>query len=113
MLLIPRAAAGLLALVLASALCSSALAAPAPVKVNIASFVFDKPAITVPAGTTVTWTNEDDDPHTIVSADGTSFHSKALDTRDSFTFTFAKAGTFSYFCSIHPHMTGKVVVTAP
>ena len=109
----PRASATVLAFVLVSVTVVPASAAAAPVIVRISNFVFDAETLTVPAGTTVTWINQDDDPHTIVSDDETSFRSKALDTNDSFSFTFAKPGTFGYFCSIHPHMTGKVVVKAP
>ena len=110
-----RASATVFALVLVSvtAFHDPADAAPAPVIVKISNFVFDAETLTVPPGTTVTWVNQDDDPHTIVSDDMTSFHSRALDTNESFSFTFAKPGTFGYFCSIHPHMTGKVVVKAP
>jgi len=63
------------------------------------------------AGTTVTWTNGDDIPHTVVET-GKAFKSKPLDTEDSFSHTFESAGEFAYFCSLHPHMTGKVVVHA-
>jgi plastocyanin len=63
----------------------------------------------VAVGTTVTWTNRDDTPHTVVSTDS-MFKSKVLDTDEKFAYTFAKPGTFPYFCSIHPKMTGKVVV---
>jgi plastocyanin len=110
-----RASATLFAFVLVSVTVFSdpASAAQAPVVVNISNFVFDKETLTVPVGATVTWVNQDDDPHTIVSDDKISFRSKALDTHESFSFTFAKPGTFGYFCSIHPHMTGKVVVKAP
>ena len=66
-------------------------------------------AIAVPVGTTVMWKNDDDIPHTVVSLDGT-FRSQALDTEDKYSFTFDKAGTYEYFCSLHPQMTGKVVV---
>ena len=65
--------------------------------------------ITIPVGTTVRWTNHDDIPHTVVSDDKT-FKSKALDTDEQFTYTFTKAGTYNYFCSIHPKMTAVVVV---
>jgi plastocyanin len=65
----------------------------------------------VKAGTTVTWINEDDIPHTVASA-GKLFKSKALDTKDTFSFTFTTPGTYEYFCSLHPHMTGAVVVEA-
>jgi plastocyanin len=88
-------------------------AAPAPpaALVHIGNFTFNQPAITVHPGTTVSWVNDDDIPHTVV-AQGLAFKSKVLDTGDRFSFTFAKAGQFSYYCSLHPHMTGKVVVKA-
>ena len=78
-------------------------------EVKIDNFSFGPGTLTVPAGTTVTWTNRDDIPHTVVSTDGV-FKSKVLDTDEKFTYTFSKAGTFPYFCSIHPKMTGKVIV---
>ena len=81
----------------------------ANVAVKIDNFVFGPQAITVPVGTTVTWTNSDDIPHTAVSTDGV-FKSKAMDTDGKFSYTFAKAGTYSYYCSVHPKMTGQVVV---
>jgi plastocyanin len=81
----------------------------ATAEVKIDNFSFGPTALTVPAGTTVTWTNRDDIPHTVVSTDGV-FKSKALDTDDKFSFVFTKPGTYSYFCSIHPKMTGTVVV---
>jgi plastocyanin len=77
--------------------------------VAIDNFNFGPQALTVAAGTTVTWTNNDDIPHTVRAVDG-SFHSKAMDTADSYSFTFTKPGVYSYFCSIHPKMVGKVVV---
>ena len=81
----------------------------ANVAVKIDNFVFGPPSLTVPVGTTVTWTNSDDIPHTSVSTDGL-FKSKVLDTDEKFSFTFTKAGTYPYYCTIHPKMTGKVVV---
>jgi plastocyanin len=87
------------------------VAAQSAAMVHIANFTFSPPLITVKSGTTVTWVNDDDIPHTVVSTNG-SFKSKVLDTGDRFSFTFAKPGEFSYFCSLHPHMTGKVVVRA-
>jgi len=78
-------------------------------EVKIDNFVFGPAAITVPVGTTVTWINRDDIPHTVVSPDKV-FKSKVLDTDDKFSFTFTKPGEYPYFCSIHPKMTGKVVV---
>jgi plastocyanin len=78
-------------------------------EVKIDNFSFGPAAVTVAVGTTITWTNHDDIPHTVVSTDGV-FKSKVLDTDEKFTFTFDKAGTYPYFCSIHPKMTGKVIV---
>jgi plastocyanin len=82
-------------------------AANAAVKID--NFVFGPQTITVPVGATVTWTNADDIPHTSVSTDGV-FKSKVLDTDEKFSYTFTKAGTYPYYCTIHPKMTGKVVV---
>jgi plastocyanin len=81
----------------------------ANVAIKIDNFVFGPQAITVPVGTTVTWTNSDDIPHTAVSTDGV-FKSKVIDTDEKFSYTFTKAGTYSYYCSVHPKMTGQVVV---
>ena len=78
-------------------------------EVKIDNFVFGPTAITVPVGTTVTWINRDDIPHTVVSTEK-AFKSKVLDTDEKFSYTFTKAGEYPYFCSIHPKMTGKVVV---
>lgn len=82
---------------------------PAATEVKIDNFSFGPGVLTVAAGTTVTWINRDDIPHTVVSTEG-AFKSKVLDTDEKFSFTFAKAGTYPYFCSIHPKMTGKVIV---
>lgn len=80
-------------------------------EVKIDNFSFGPEALTVPVGTTVTWTNRDDIPHTVVSTDDArTFKSKALDTDETFSYTFSKAGTYPYFCSVHPKMTGKVIV---
>jgi plastocyanin len=78
-------------------------------EVKIDNFSFGPAALTIAAGTTVTWVNHDDIPHTVVSTEN-AFKSKVLDTDEKFSFTFAKPGTYPYFCSIHPKMTGKVVV---
>jgi plastocyanin len=78
-------------------------------EVRIDNFTFMAPTITVPAGTEVTWVNRDDIPHTVVSDDKV-FKSKALDTDDRFTYKFSQPGTYKYFCSLHPKMTGEVVV---
>ena len=81
------------------------------VEVKIDNFSFGPVTLTVPAGATVTWINRDDIPHTVVSTnDSKTFKSKVLDTDEKFSFTFSKAGTYPYFCSIHPKMTGKVIV---
>ena len=80
-------------------------------EVKIDNFTFGPATLTVPVGTTVTWINKDDIPHTVVSTDDSkTFKSKVLDTDEKFSFTFSKAGTYPYFCSIHPKMTGKVIV---
>jgi plastocyanin len=83
--------------------------APSGADVKIDNFSFAPQTISVTVGTTVTWTNRDDIPHTVVSTDGV-FKSKARDTDEKFSYTFTKAGTYAYFCSIHPKMTGTVVV---
>ena len=77
--------------------------------VKIDNFSFGPGTLTVAAGTMVNWTNRDDIPHNVVSTDGV-FKSKVVDTDEKFSYTFAKPGTFPYFCSLHPKMTGKVVV---
>ncbi|MGD0304859.1 MAG: cupredoxin family copper-binding protein [Candidatus Acidiferrales bacterium] len=82
---------------------------PAAVEVKIDNFSFAPVEISVSAGTTVTWTNRDDIPHTVVSTDKV-FKSKVLDTDDKYSYTFTKPGTYPYFCSVHPKMTGTVVV---
>ena len=78
-------------------------------EVSIDNFSFRPQTLTVAVGTTVTWTNRDDIPHTVVSDDGV-FKSKARDTDEKFSYTFDQAGTYPYHCSIHPKMTGQVVV---
>jgi plastocyanin len=84
---------------------------PAAVEVKIDNFTFAPAALVVQAGTTVTWVNHDDIPHTVVSTDNDkTFKSKVLDTDEKFTYVFAKPGRYPYFCSVHPKMTGEVVV---
>jgi plastocyanin len=83
--------------------------AGASADVKIDNFSFGPQTLTVSVGTTVVWTNRDDIPHTVVSTDGV-FKSKVRDTDEKFSYTFTKAGTYPYFCSVHPKMTGKVVV---
>jgi plastocyanin len=77
--------------------------------VTIDNFTFSPKEITVAVGTTIKWVNHDDIPHTVVEKN-TTFRSKALDTDDSYSFTFASAGSFDYFCGLHPHMVGKIIV---
>lgn len=100
---------------LAGALTVTIAARPAraedTVEVGIDNFVYNPQQITVKVGTTVLWINHDDIPHTVTSKTGV-FKSKALDTDDKFSFTFKTAGTFPYFCALHPHMTGTIVVEA-
>ncbi len=82
------------------------------VTVSIDNFTFmSSGPVTIPAGTTVTWVNHDDVPHTVVSTEQ-KFKSKALDTDEKFSFTFTQPGEYPYFCSIHPKMVAKVIVTA-
>lgn len=91
----------------------SVTAPAAPVngdQVNIDNFAFVPATLTVRAGSTVTWTNHDEEPHTVAASDG-SFHSPGMGTGGTFSHTFATAGTFDYVCSIHPMMHGTVVVT--
>jgi plastocyanin len=87
-------------------------AAPAAApKVSIDNFKFSPAELTVPVGTTVTWVNHDDVPHTATSKnDPPAFDSKALDTDESFSFTFTKAGTYGYYCKVHNHMTARIIV---
>jgi plastocyanin len=97
------------AVLAAAATVPTAFVQAADTEVNIDQFAFYPQRITVKAGTTVTWTNEDDVPHTVASSTKL-FKSKPLDTQDKFSFTFTTPGTYAYFCSLHPHMTGAVVV---
>jgi plastocyanin len=106
----PALIAGLLQLVLLAplpAVAETPDAAGAVVKID--NFTFVPQRVTVKAGTTVTWVNEDDIPHA-VAATGKEFRSKVLDTDDKFSFAFTTAGAYEYFCSLHPHMTGTIVV---
>ncbi len=97
-------------LVLAAAvlLPAGSVRAAEDIKVTIDNFTFTPPELKVKVGDTVTWTNHDDIPHTVVSAG--KFRSKTLDTDQSFTFTFSAAGDYKYFCGLHPHMTGMITV---
>jgi plastocyanin len=77
--------------------------------VTVNDFSFGPKDLTVPAGTTVKWLNKDDVPHSVVDK-GKAFRSKPFDTNESFSYTFASAGTFDYICGLHPQMTGKIIV---
>ena len=89
----------------------AALGHAAETEVKIDNFAFAPQRVVVKAGTTVTWINDEDIPHTVASSTKL-FKSNALDTRDKFSFTFTTAGAYEYFCSLHPHMTGTIVVEA-
>jgi plastocyanin len=78
-------------------------------EVSIDNFSFTPMEISIPVGTQVTWINKDDVPHTVISVDH-KFKSQALDTDEKFSFTFSNPGTYEYFCSVHPKMTGKIFV---
>jgi plastocyanin len=104
-------AIALAAAVLAAGAPASQGAPAADAKVQIDQYAFLPQRITVKPGTTVTWTNDDDDSHTVASS-SKLFKSKALDTGDKFSFTFTTPGTYAYVCSVHPYMTGAVVVEA-
>jgi len=82
----------------------------AEAKVEIKHFAFMPEALTVAAGTRVVWTNRDDEPHIVVSAGNRFASSKAMDTDDTYATVFDKPGTYAYFCSIHPHMVGTIIV---
>jgi plastocyanin len=86
----------------------SAPASAQEIQITIDNFTFSPNELTLKIGDSVTWTNHDDIPHTVVSAG--KFRSKAMDTDDKFTFTFTAAGDYKYFCSLHPHMTGMIKV---
>ncbi|VXC74681.1 Blue (Type 1) copper domain protein [Burkholderia sp. 8Y] len=85
------------------------LAAVASPTITIDNFAFSQPTLTVPVGTKITWINRDDMLHTVVD-EAKSFKSDPLDSGDSFSHVFDQPGTYTYFCSLHPHMTGTIVV---
>jgi plastocyanin len=101
---------GVTILVVAVAIVASPASA-ADIEVKIDNFTFNPKQITVNVGDTVVWVNHDDIPHTVASQTQ-AFRSKALDTDDKFSFTFATPGTYPYFCALHPQMTGTIVVEA-
>ena len=79
-------------------------------QIEIRNFAFAPATLTVPAGTRVVWTNQDEEPHVITSAGSLFASSKGLDTSDSYAVTFSKPGTYAYYCSIHPMMVGTIIV---
>ncbi|AIF47439.1 cupredoxin domain-containing protein [Dyella japonica] len=89
---------------------ATATASAKPVTVDIRNFAFAPKTLTIPAGTRVVWTNRDDEPHLVVSAGHQFASSRALDTSDSYAVTFDHAGTYTYYCGIHPMMVGTVIV---
>jgi plastocyanin len=101
----------LMSLAVAGCTAHSHMNAPAArnVEVRIDNFTFTPANVTIAPGTTVTWINHDDVPHTATSTTR-AFASAALDTDEKFSFTFSKAGTFPYYCAVHPHMTGQITV---
>jgi len=103
-----RIGGGLVALGLLLVAGYAAWAAPSPVTVEVKEFKFKPESITVALGTTVTWRNGDEEPHTIMSTDGV-FRSSALESAAHFSYTFTKPGTYHYFCTIHPHMRADIV----
>jgi plastocyanin len=105
----PAALAGAVILAFGAVSAAVAAASASASAVTIDNFAFSAGDITVAACATVTWTNDDDTPHTVRAVDG-SFHSRAMDTADSYSFTFSKPGVYSYFCTLHPKMVGKVIV---
>ncbi len=105
--IVPSIVISVAAMLLAANLPAEIKASPNTVKID--NFSFTPQTLTVHPGTTVTWVNKDDVPHTVTSTDK-KFKSRALDTEERFSFTFSAAGTYNYFCSVHPHMTGKIIV---
>ncbi len=109
----PIIACSALGAVVGSVLAAGVLFARAegtPAGVTIDNFFFTPATLTVKAGTTVTWTNKDDIPHGIGATNNAFPKSKALDTDDSYSFTFTTPGTYQYFCYLHPKMVGSIVV---
>ena len=100
-----------LAMAMAAATFQQLAATPAraqEIQITIDNFTFSPPELKVKVGDTVTWTNHDDIPHTVVSAG--KFRSNTMDTDDKYSFTFTSAGDYKYFCALHPHMTGMIKV---
>jgi plastocyanin len=107
------ATAGTVLLAVASGAVAQQVAAARSAEISIENFSFTPTALTVAPGTTVTWVNNDEEPHNIVNADAGQprlFRSQGLDGGDKYTFVFDKAGTYKYICSVHPRMEGTIVV---
>jgi plastocyanin len=102
--------AGAIALMVLAIHTSIAREKPAANEVTIDNFSFLPRTLTVPVGTTVTWINHDDIPHTVLSVDKTTIVSPTLDTNEKFSYKFTAAGTNDYYCSVHPHMKGRIIV---
>ncbi len=109
--MIVAAALGAVAAPVLAAIVLPVQAQNAPGAVSIDNFTFNPQRLTIKAGTTVTWTNKDDIPHAIATV-SKLFRSKTLDTDNAYSFTFTTPGSYQYFCSLHPHMTGTIVVEA-
>jgi plastocyanin len=105
----PWRAAIVAGLTLAALLAAQHASASSSVAVGIKEFAFAPAALTVPVGTTVTWTNHDEEPHTVTSATG-AFRSAGLSNEETFAQTFTRPGTYQYFCALHPHMNATVIV---
>ncbi|HLW73886.1 MAG TPA: cupredoxin family copper-binding protein [Gammaproteobacteria bacterium] len=99
------------AVVIGSVRAAEPAAPAAGPQIGIMNYKFDPATLTVPAGTTVTWANHDEVPHTVASSDKRFTSSGALDTGDSYSYKFTTPGTYGYYCTLHPFMTGKIVVT--
>jgi plastocyanin len=99
----------LVAILWMAALSAAAADAPDANRIVVKDFMFTPNALTIKAGASVTWSNQDDEPHTVVS-DAGLFRSGAMDTNESFSFKFDKPGTYHFTCSIHPRMVGTIVV---
>lgn len=109
-LLIVMLGLGLILTVVLRSATAAGQPAPTPAtEVKVDNFTFSPEVVTVPVNSTVTWTNKDDVPHVIAGTNAT-FRSKGLDTDDHYSFKFTQPGTYNYYCSIHPKMTGKIIV---
>jgi plastocyanin len=91
------------------AVCGPSTAGPDATTIEVKDYAFAPTPLTVKVGSTVTWTNKDDEPHNATSDNGL-FKSGGMDTNDSFSFKFDKPGTYHYTCTIHPRMVGTVIV---